>query len=999
MSMKKTWKRAIGCFLSAGLMLTASFGAAAAVYDTTIPEGEELSIVGAKILPGDSVSGAGALYLSQEDADAGNSADISSGTWTNSSAAVYKASVYSQGSGEYTAEDGTVVAAAGPGILLSRKGYAFEVSGGTAAETYPISDNEADAQLHKFTAGSVMLADGSSLNPAGYYADEGVSVTLTPDAAPDGQTFAGWKLYDTDGNSVSADSLYLTEGDLLGGDGGALEYSVAATDRVTVFAASYAAAAPETEAAPQTEAPADAAIDGTQASAPADDSAALDAQIDIDPSTVTEETAGPESDAAQPETPEAVDLTAETAAAAEQVTLHNIVIDDGSQSLLVMHETGESFNITAPVFEGKTFAAWTVMDSSTNEYLDASGILADPNADATTVTTPDRDITITALYNAVETQAPETTAPETTAPETTAPETSAPETQSPETAAPETQPATDAPQTEAPAPLTEQPQEDTVYTFELNDDSASVTSLSPDTTVVEKQDDGSYKVTVLAGTDPAQLVVTPSEENGQTADLTAVNSADGSAVSVQANADGSYFLMPGNLVATIIYTQDSYLVTVNNGSVDGEEFMSGDEVSVSADDIKGMQFDHWTVNSGNVSIDDPTAKDATFVMPDGDVEITAEYVNTYTISIADASVNDVTYDGIPAAGQTITLYAAQHDDREFIGFTVLDESGNAVKTSYAAANSATFKMPESNVTVQADYEETAEYKLTVKRGEGSGTYKDGTSVSIKAAAAEDGWRFKGWAVTEGKGTIEDASKEETVFTVSGSDATVTAQYEQIAFTLTVDSGSGAGTYHSGDQVQISASYPAAGQEFDQWTVKSGSATISSPTSYSTVVTMGTDNAAVAASYKAGPSADSNAITGLDDGGEYLKGTTLSFTAVGAGMENANPNPGDYRYRPTGYQISNVTGSYTQAPYTTNLAINAAGDYVVTVTFAKDVYDGSQWNADGTTVQKSITVHVVNALSVKTGDTSPILPLALLGAGALVLIIVLIVVMRKRNKES
>ena len=80
-----------------------------------------------------------------------------------------------------------------------------------------------------------------------------------------------------------------------------------------------------------------------------------------------------------------------------------------------------------------------------------------------------------------------------------------------------------------------------------------------------------------------------------------------------------------------------------------------------------------------------------------------------------------------------------------------------------------------------------------------------------------------------------------------------------------------------------------------------------------------------------------------------------------------------------------------------MAINAVGDYTLTVTYAKDVYDGSDWAADGTTVTRSITFHVVNALSVKTGDSSPLIPLAIAGGAALAVIIILIIVLRKRRK--
>lgn len=55
------------------------------------------------------------------------------------------------------------------------------------------------------------------------------------------------------------------------------------------------------------------------------------------------------------------------------------------------------------------------------------------------------------------------------------------------------------------------------------------------------------------------------------------------------------------------------------------------------------------------------------------------------------------------------------------------------------------------------------------------------------------------------------------------------------------------------------------------------------------------------------------------------------------MGNTNPNPGDYRYRPTGYAIGNVNGSYNNSSYKTTMSISTTGKYTLTVNFTKDVY--------------------------------------------------------------
>ena len=306
---------------------------------------------------------------------------------------------------------------------------------------------------------------------------------------------------------------------------------------------------------------------------------------------------------------------------------------------------------------------------------------------------------------------------------------------------------------------------------------------------------------------------------------------------------------------------------------------------------------------------------------------------------------------------------------------------------------------QTDETMQADEEETEkQYTLTVVSGAADQTVlKEGATATITAKAAQTGYVFSSWTVS-GSGSVANTASAKTTFTMGAGDATVTANYVPVSYTLNVKNGSGSGSYKSGDWVDISADYPENGKEFDSWTVKKGDVIIDDPSDYYTGFTMPASDATVKATYHNGPDPNSNAITGLENDKQYLKGTTLSFTAVGAGMEKEGRNPGDYRYKPTGYQISGVTGSWSSSPYTTSMAINAAGDYTLTVSFAKEVYNGSSWSADGTVVTKSITFHVVTAISVDTGDSTPLLPLVAAGIAAFAVIIALIVILIRRRKR-
>ena len=82
-----------------------------------------------------------------------------------------------------------------------------------------------------------------------------------------------------------------------------------------------------------------------------------------------------------------------------------------------------------------------------------------------------------------------------------------------------------------------------------------------------------------------------------------------------------------------------------------------------------------------------------------------------------------------------------------------------------------------------------------------------------------------------------------------------------------------------------------------------------------------------------------------------------------------------------------------------MAINATGEYTLKVIFNRDVYDGSNWVADGTTDTKSVTFRVVTrAAGVATGDETPIYQVIAIAAVACVIFVgLLVTVLRKRRR--
>lgn len=136
------------------------------------------------------------------------------------------------------------------------------------------------------------------------------------------------------------------------------------------------------------------------------------------------------------------------------------------------------------------------------------------------------------------------------------------------------------------------------------------------------------------------------------------------------------------------------------------------------------------------------------------------------------------------------------------------------------------------------------------------------------------------------------------------------------------------------------------------------------------------------------SADDNKITGIEHNGVYTTQSKISFTAVGAGMDNSSPKKGDIRYIPLNWTVIN-TNTWDEAPYTACFGLAKSGDYRLKVVFQQQQYNGESWkNTDAQDTKQvafSITKAKVTApgtnvtptanqkKSVRTNDATVILP--------------------------
>lgn len=167
------------------------------------------------------------------------------------------------------------------------------------------------------------------------------------------------------------------------------------------------------------------------------------------------------------------------------------------------------------------------------------------------------------------------------------------------------------------------------------------------------------------------------------------------------------------------------------------------------------------------------------------------------------------------------------------------------------------------------------YELTVNGGSGSGTYQSGTSVTVRAQEVE-GSSFAGWETAGIKLSEEEASRDELTLKMPRKKVTLTALFEENEYTVTVNHGSGSGTYKLNDTVSIQADEPEEGYAFDGWEINSGYPAISDPSAQSASFEMGEEDVVITAVFE--PLEYELLVDGADGSGAYTYGERIVLEA-------------------------------------------------------------------------------------------------------------------------
>ena len=301
------------------------------------------------------------------------------------------------------------------------------------------------------------------------------------------------------------------------------------------------------------------------------------------------------------------------------------------------------------------------------------------------------------------------------------------------------------------------------------------------------------------------------------------------------SASNAVVTMPAqNVNLTALYKAIYYTLTVNGGG-GGGSYTNQQIITVAANDPPaGLTFDQWTGDTQYV--DNVSASNAVVTMPARDVALTATYKNRPYILMVVGGGGGGSY-----TNQQRVAIAA---NPPAVGMTFDRWTGDTQYVENVVSSSTVVTMPAGNVMLTATYA-PVHYTLTVSGGSGSGSYTNQQRVTITANAAAVGMTFDRW--TGDTQHVANVTSSTTTVTMPAQHASLTATYKPLYYTLTINGGSGSGSYTNQQRVAIMADAPAEGMAFAWWT--GATAFLDNPSSAIATVTMPAQEIALTATYR------------------------------------------------------------------------------------------------------------------------------------------------------
>ena len=314
------------------------------------------------------------------------------------------------------------------------------------------------------------------------------------------------------------------------------------------------------------------------------------------------------------------------------------------------------------------------------------------------------------------------------------------------------------------------------------------------------------------------------------------------------------------------------------GGTGGGKYVAGTTVTVKVTVPKGKTFESWSFTGVVLNTAQLTQQEITFTMPENDVVLTASFKDIdYNITVTGGTSSATT--AIYQEEVTVTANAPA-TGKEFEKWVV---SGITLSEEELAKSTVAFRMPASNVTMEATYKDVV-YRVTVENGTATlDMAKYQAEVTVKANEPATDMYFDKWEV-EGLDTTDmDLSQTEIKFNMPAGNVTFKATYKAIEkFEIEmVDGTTDKSPAKAGETITITAN-TIEGKVFDKWTCETAGVTIefASTTSSTTTFVMLASNVKIQAHFRAvddKPSVEIK-VEGGTGGGTYKQGDEVTVTA-------------------------------------------------------------------------------------------------------------------------
>ena len=207
-------------------------------------------------------------------------------------------------------------------------------------------------------------------------------------------------------------------------------------------------------------------------------------------------------------------------------------------------------------------------------------------------------------------------------------------------------------------------------------------------------------------------------------------------------------------------------------------------------------------------------------------------------------VKNGTGSGSYKAGEAVEVHA---DIPEGEHFTKWEAEGISLSEEESQEAELTLDMPSEAVRLTA-LSETDSYQVRINGGSGSGEYQPDEKIVAEADAPEDGYQFAGWEVTQGQAQLSNDTQNVVWFTMPEGDVELTAKYEKISYNVTVENGTGGGSFHAGNTVTLTADAAPENRGFKGWSVNGGNLNLSDAGSQTISFTMPEGDVELTANY-------------------------------------------------------------------------------------------------------------------------------------------------------